>query len=171
MGGAADQAGAADHWKTAKTEHPYILFVSTIEPRKNVDALLDAYARLRRRDGQAPSLVLAGRPAWNYDRTLAKIEEAGASLLDFRNSGPVAGPAVVRAVKIPVIGGLGGGPWLDGRVRSVSAAIGYLAAALDDTTARYANVAEIALTAIKALSEDVRASRQIRGAPPVAHES
>ena len=33
------------------------------------------------------------------------------------------------------------------------------------------NVAEIALTAIKALSEDVRASRQIRGAPPVAHES
>jgi 3-methyl-2-oxobutanoate hydroxymethyltransferase len=70
-----------------------------------------------------------------------------------------------------VIGGLGGGPWLDGRVRSVSAAIGSVAAALDDTTARYANVAEIALAAIKALSEDVRASRQIRGSAPLAHES
>src|SRR4029077_18864442 len=45
------------------------------------------------------------------------LEEAGASLLDFTNSGPVAGAAVVSAVKIPVIGGFGGGPWLDGRVR------------------------------------------------------
>ena len=99
------------------------------------------------------------------------LEEAGASLLDFTNSGPVAGPAVVRAVNIPVIGGLGGGPWLDGRVRSVAAAIGSLAAALDDTTPRYANVAEIALTAIKALSEDVRSSRQLRGAASVAQKS
>jgi len=99
------------------------------------------------------------------------LEEAGASILDFTNSGPVAGPEVVRAVKIPVIGGLGGGPWLDGRVRAVFAAIGYLAAAVDDTTARYANVAEIALTAIKAFSDDVRAARQIRGAAPMAHRS
>jgi 3-methyl-2-oxobutanoate hydroxymethyltransferase len=91
------------------------------------------------------------------------LEEAGASMLDFTNSGPVAGPEAVRAVKIPVIGGLGGGPWLDGRVRGVFAAIGYLAAVVDDTTPRYANVAEIALTAIKAFSDDVRAARQIRG--------
>jgi 3-methyl-2-oxobutanoate hydroxymethyltransferase len=93
-----------------------------------------------------------------------RLEEAGASLLDFTHSGPVAGPEVVRAVTIPVIGGLGGGPWLDGRVRSVVAAIGYLAAAVDDTTPRYANVAEIALSAIRTFSEDVRAARQIRGA-------
>jgi 3-methyl-2-oxobutanoate hydroxymethyltransferase len=92
------------------------------------------------------------------------LEEAGASLLDFTHSGPVAGPAVVRAVNIPVIGGLGGGPWLDGRVRAIVAAIGYLAAAMEDTTPRYANVAEIALSAIRAFSEDVRAARQIRGA-------
>src|SRR5437660_1799268 len=45
------------------------------------------------------------------------LEAAGASLLDFTNSGPVAGAAVVKAVAIPVIGGFGGGPWLDGRVR------------------------------------------------------
>jgi 3-methyl-2-oxobutanoate hydroxymethyltransferase len=100
------------------------------------------------------------------DRLVAEaklLEEAGASMLDFTNSGPVAGPEAVRAVKIPVLGGLGGGPWLDGRVRAVFAAIGYLAAAVDDTTARYANVAEIALTAIKVFSEDVRSARQIRG--------
>jgi 3-methyl-2-oxobutanoate hydroxymethyltransferase len=99
------------------------------------------------------------------------LEETGASMLDFTHSGPVAGAEVVRAVTIPVIGGLGGGPWLDGRVRSVVAAIGYLAAAVGDTTDRYANVAEIALAAIQAFSDDVRAARQIRGAAPAVLKS
>jgi 3-methyl-2-oxobutanoate hydroxymethyltransferase len=94
------------------------------------------------------------------------LQGSGACLLDFRHSGPIAGPEVVRAVTIPVIGGLGGGPWLDGRVRSVVAAIGYLASAIGDATERYANVAEIALTAIRTLCDDVRAARQIRGAAP-----
>src|SRR4051812_7456624 len=53
------------------------------------------------------------------------LEEAGASLLDFQHSGPVAGPAVTQAVSVPVIGGQGGGPWLDGRMRLAHAAIGY----------------------------------------------
>ena len=92
------------------------------------------------------------------------LEASGAALLDFTNSGPVAGPEVVRAVSIPVIGGLGGGPWLDGRVRSVFAAIGYLASALDDDTERYANVAKISLDALRTFADDVRAPRQIRGA-------
>jgi 3-methyl-2-oxobutanoate hydroxymethyltransferase len=94
------------------------------------------------------------------------LEQAGASLLDFTNSGPVAGPAATRAVSIPVIGGLGGGPWLDGRVRAVVNAIGYVAAALDDTTDRYANVAQATLDAIQTYAEDVRAARQVRGGPP-----
>jgi 3-methyl-2-oxobutanoate hydroxymethyltransferase len=102
------------------------------------------------------------------DQLLAQarlLEEAGASLLDFTNSGPVAGAEVARAIGIPVIGGLGGGPWLDGRVRAAFAAIGYLAAAIDDTTTeRYANVARITLEAMKTFAEDVRAGRQIRGA-------
>jgi 3-methyl-2-oxobutanoate hydroxymethyltransferase len=99
-------------------------------------------------------------------REAKQLEEAGASLLDFRYSGPVAGPEVVRAVSIPVIGGLGGGPWLDGRVRSIAAAIGYLAAAVDDHAERYANVGATALTAIRALCDDVRAGRPLRGAAP-----
>jgi len=96
-----------------------------------------------------------------------RLEQSGASLLDFTNSGPVAGAEVARAISIPVIGGLGGGPWLDGRVRSVFAAIGYSASAVDDRIDRYANVAHIALNAISALIVDVRAGRQIRGAAPV----
>jgi 3-methyl-2-oxobutanoate hydroxymethyltransferase len=96
------------------------------------------------------------------------LEGVGASLLDFTLSGPVAGPAVVGAVSIPVIGGLGGGPWLDGRIRMVHAAIGYAASALDSKTETYANVAQITLEAISAYAEDVRAGRQIKGGIPVA---
>jgi 3-methyl-2-oxobutanoate hydroxymethyltransferase len=91
------------------------------------------------------------------------LEGTGASLLDFTYSGPVAGPAVTGAVSIPVIGGLGGGPWLDGRVRALVHAIGYMAGALDDSTERYANVARTTLDAIATYAEDVRAARQIRG--------
>jgi len=91
------------------------------------------------------------------------LEAAGASMLDFRHSGPVAGPAVVDAVSIPVIGGLGGGPWLDGRVRAIVNAIGYSAAALDDNADRYANVARVALDAITLYADDVRGGRQVRG--------
>ena len=91
------------------------------------------------------------------------LEQAGAVMLDFRYSGPVAGPAVTQAVSIPVLGGLGGGPWLDGRVRAIGNAIGYLASALDDTTERYANVAKITLDAMTTYAADVRGGRQIKG--------
>jgi 3-methyl-2-oxobutanoate hydroxymethyltransferase len=91
------------------------------------------------------------------------LEEAGASLLDFTNSGPMAGAAVVSAVRIPVIGGFGGGPWLDGRVRLAHTAIGYGEKWLDAKTETYANVAKISLEAFTALIADVRAGRQIKG--------
>jgi 3-methyl-2-oxobutanoate hydroxymethyltransferase len=96
-------------------------------------------------------------------REAKALEAAGASLLDFRHSGPEAGPAVARAVSIPVLGGLGGGPWLDGRVRAVVNAIGYTASALEDGADRYANVARVALDAITAYADDVRGGRQVRG--------
>jgi 3-methyl-2-oxobutanoate hydroxymethyltransferase len=91
------------------------------------------------------------------------LEAAGASLIDFRHSGPSAGPAVAQSVSIPVIGGLGGGPWLDGRVRAIVNAIGYTAAALDDEADRYANVARVAFDAVTAYADDVRGVRQIKG--------
>jgi 3-methyl-2-oxobutanoate hydroxymethyltransferase len=91
------------------------------------------------------------------------LEDAGAALLDFTHSGPVAGPAVVAAVSIPVIGGLGGGPWLDGRMRMIHRAIGYGAAALDAPPDAYANVAQVAYDAIAEYADDVRGGRQIKG--------
>jgi len=91
------------------------------------------------------------------------LEAAGAVLLDFTNSGPVAGSAVAEAVSIPVLGGFGGGPWLDGRIRLAHTAIGYGEKWIDSKTETYANVAKLSLEAFAALIADVRAGRQIKG--------
>ena len=103
------------------------------------------------------------RPVEELVAEAKALEEAGAVMLDFRHSGPEAGAAVAKAVSIPVIGGLGGGPWLDGRVRMAHAAIGYAASWVDSTADSYANVAKTTLHALSELVADVRAGRQIRG--------
>jgi len=95
------------------------------------------------------------------------LEKSGASLIDFTSSGQVAGPRVAEAVSIPVVGGLGGGPWLDGRMRMAHAAIGYGASFLESKTETYANVAKVTLDALSSYAEDVRAARQIKGGIPV----
>ncbi len=110
-------------------------------------------------------------PAEMTDELVAEarlLESAGASMLNFTNSGPVVGAAVAGAVSIPVLGGFGGGPWLDGRIRMVNSAIGYGAAGLDQNPPdAYVNVAQIAFDAISAYAEDVRSGRQIKGGIPV----
>jgi 3-methyl-2-oxobutanoate hydroxymethyltransferase len=74
----------------------------------------------------------------------------------------VVGAEVARAVSIPVVGGHGGGPWLDGRMRLATAAVGYAASNLDDPRPAYANVARASFDALTAYADDVRAGRQIR---------
>jgi 3-methyl-2-oxobutanoate hydroxymethyltransferase len=71
--------------------------------------------------GSVRELVGAGIPVFAQIERAdeAKLmEDVGAALIDFRHSGPEEGARAVAAVSIPVLGGLGGGPWLDGRVRA-----------------------------------------------------
>jgi len=91
------------------------------------------------------------------------LADAGAALLDFQNSGPAAGAAAAAAVAIPVIGGAGGGPWLDGRVRLAQTAVGSAAKTLGTTPDSYAHVAQITFDAVTALIEDTSAGRHIKG--------
>jgi 3-methyl-2-oxobutanoate hydroxymethyltransferase len=111
----------------------------------------------------SPSAQASAEAAQKLVEEAKLLEDAGAALLDFTNSGPVAGAAVVRAVEIPVIGGFGGGPWLDGRVRLAHTAIGYAEKWLDAKTETYVNTAKAALDAFSALIADARAGRQIKG--------
>lgn len=55
----------------------YILYVGTIQPRKNIDSLIEAYARLRRDQKILPRLVIVGRKGWLYDRLFERISELG----------------------------------------------------------------------------------------------
>ncbi len=111
----------------------------------------------------SPAAQASGDAAAKLVEEAKLLEAAGACLLDFTNSGPVAGAAVAAAVKIPVIGGFGGGPWLDGRVRLAHTAIGYGEKWLDAKTDTYFNSAKATLDAFTALIADARAGRQIKG--------
>jgi glycosyltransferase involved in cell wall biosynthesis len=55
----------------------FILYLGTLEPRKNVVTLLRAYARLRSHWPKAPILVLAGAPGWLYGEIFEVIEQLG----------------------------------------------------------------------------------------------
>ena len=54
----------------------FILYLATLEPRKNVDRLVHAYARLVKR-GLPHTLVLAGGKGWGYEKIFRAIEEHG----------------------------------------------------------------------------------------------
>ena len=54
----------------------YIFFISTIEPRKNLPLLIDAYARLPKNITDIYSLVLAGGMGWKSEESLAAIKQA-----------------------------------------------------------------------------------------------
>jgi glycosyltransferase involved in cell wall biosynthesis len=56
-------------------ENPYILFVGTLEPRKNLAALVTAFARLV--PGLPHRLVLLGAPGWRFESLLKTIDETG----------------------------------------------------------------------------------------------
>jgi 3-methyl-2-oxobutanoate hydroxymethyltransferase len=109
--------------------------------------LVDAGADLVKVEGveSVRAIAAAGVPVFAQIASAGEarsMEEAGAALVDFRHSGPEAGAEAVAAVAIPVLGGLGGGPWLDGRVRAIHRL-------LDD--------------AVEAYVDDVRSGRPVKG--------
>ncbi|MBM3335472.1 glycosyltransferase family 4 protein, partial [Candidatus Sumerlaeota bacterium] len=56
----------------------YVLTVGTIEPRKNLVRLVEAYEIVRRRLGRrCPALVLVGRKGWMWGEVFERIEQRG----------------------------------------------------------------------------------------------
>jgi len=57
----------------------YILSVGSIQPRKNLARLVNAYASLRGKyaENELPKLVLVGKRAWLYGETLRALEQTG----------------------------------------------------------------------------------------------
>jgi len=61
----------------------YILFVSTIEPRKNLGVLLDAFERLKSRGAYDGALVVVGRVGWKSEDLLSRLDGSGVHHLDY----------------------------------------------------------------------------------------
>ncbi len=53
---------------------PYLLFVSTIEPRKNINTIITAFNFLKEKYRIEHQLILIGRKGWNYKPILTAIE-------------------------------------------------------------------------------------------------
>jgi glycosyltransferase involved in cell wall biosynthesis len=67
--------------------YPFILSVGTLEPRKNLIVLLEAYAMLKERRDLPHRLVIAGGKGWLYEGIFQRVQElslgAGVVFLEF----------------------------------------------------------------------------------------
>ena len=54
---------------------PYILFLGTLEPRKNIVRLIQAFDQLGRQHSRY-TLVIAGKPGWHYEPILEAIDNS-----------------------------------------------------------------------------------------------
>jgi glycosyltransferase involved in cell wall biosynthesis len=84
---------------TARSK-PYVLYVGTLEPRKNVKTLLDAWQNVRPSIRAEFDLLIVGAAGWNCQEVLARLENppAGVRYAGYRPQrelpGLVAGAAV-----------------------------------------------------------------------------
>lgn len=54
----------------------YVLFLSTLQPRKNLEGLIDAFRLLKNQYPEIPhKLVVVGRPGWKFESILKKLDE------------------------------------------------------------------------------------------------
>jgi glycosyltransferase involved in cell wall biosynthesis len=53
----------------------FLLYLGTLEPRKNLTTLIEAYARLRQAYAVREKLVLAGSKGWLYDAIFEKVRQ------------------------------------------------------------------------------------------------
>jgi glycosyltransferase involved in cell wall biosynthesis len=67
----APQPGIANPWSK-----PYLLFVSTIEPRKNVVGLIQAFNQLKATAGVEHDLILIGQKGWLYESVFEAIDRS-----------------------------------------------------------------------------------------------
>jgi len=58
-------------------ERPYVLFVGTVQPRKNLPRLIEAFARVVREQGIPHELIIAGQKGWLAEESLSAPQKFG----------------------------------------------------------------------------------------------
>ncbi len=89
---------ATGHRPPATLPKRYILFVSTIEPRKNLGVLLDAFERMKKRGAYEGALVVVGRIGWKAEEFVPRLRGRDVHHLDYL--GPEELAAVYRNAEI-----------------------------------------------------------------------
>ncbi len=72
-----DPARLAKVKETYGLPEEYFLYLGTLEPRKNLERLIDAYAAFAKNNEDPAKLVLAGGKGWLYDGIFRKVQELG----------------------------------------------------------------------------------------------
>jgi glycosyltransferase involved in cell wall biosynthesis len=90
--GAEDLAVARERLKLPER---FILFVGTIEPRKNLETLLEAWAMMRDR----PDLVVVGAWGWRYESIRERMSRMGPGLRHIEGLDPSDLPAVYNLAR------------------------------------------------------------------------
>jgi len=136
-------------------ERPYILFLGTLEPRKNVVRLIEAFELVGQKHSQH-KLVIAGKLGWHYAAVLEAIERsplrkrihrlgyvatedkapliAGCDLLVY--------PSLYEGFGLPVLEGMAAGvPVITGNVSSIPEVTGDAAVLIDPSSVEQLSIA------------------------------
>jgi glycosyltransferase involved in cell wall biosynthesis len=72
-----DQEKISEVMTRCGVNEPYCLHVGTLQPRKNLGLLVEAWDLMRSRGEQTPQLLLAGKRGWLYDDLIDSVREKG----------------------------------------------------------------------------------------------
>ncbi len=99
-------------------KHKYILFVGTIQPRKNLERLIRAYLALSTKH-PALKLVIAGKLGWNYEEVLEMARKHGVIVTGYideaerysllGNALVYVQPSITEGFGLPVLEAMGAG--------------------------------------------------------------
>ena len=154
---------------------PYVLAVGTLEPRKNLGRLLDAWLALPSALRDANDLVLVGPRGWDDERIVAKADAARARLLGrvtdaelralYAGAVAFAYPSLYEGFGLPPLEAMAAGaPVLTSDVSSLPEVVGDAAVLVDplDVAAITAGLSD--LLTDRALVDGLRAAGRIRAA-------
>lgn len=123
----------------------YILYVGTIEPRKNILNLVIAYKILRKKHKDLPKLVLVGQLGWKYEEILKEINNNKNIILAgyveekflpifYRNALFFIYPALYEGFGLPPLEAMTFGcPVITSNISSLPEVVGDSALLLDDS--------------------------------------
>lgn len=123
-------------------DKPYVLAVGTLEPRKNLERLLDAWLALDPRIRSSYELALVGPRGWDDESIVAKAEKAGARLLGrvdedelralYAGAAAFAYPSLYEGFGLPPLEAMAAGaPVLTSNVSSLPEVVGDAALTVD----------------------------------------